>query len=143
MTLPLIARLAQAAGPDRELDAAIAFEAHAFDAVLVGYDNYAIVHVRYNSVDDDAEVLVRSRTRNEGGILCSRELPRYTASLDAAMTLRNHDAPWTVHHQPPKPAKAWTGAGDDIDWSKGATAPIAFCMAALKDRRAPASAVVG
>ena len=108
----LIARLEAAAGPDRELDAAIA-----------GTDPNT---VQWHSED---------------------ETPRYTASIDAALTLvpEGLDAPGSFKIErfylgngiEKNRACVWDGLGSfsSLDTaSEGATPALAICIAALKAR---------
>ena len=82
----LIAALEKAAGQSRELDAEIAFQIGAFDRYLMGMNDCHIVSVTPAS-NNCAEILIRADARTTGGVQYTSDLPAYTASIDAALTL--------------------------------------------------------
>lgn len=116
----LIARLEKATGPDRELDEAIVKALYPESIVAiycVGDEEPTVFH---------AEPLVRNK----------RELPHFTSSLDAAMTLVPADCEW----------EAGSAKLIDAHWArlvsaaeeykaKSTTAPLALCIAALKAQK--------
>lgn len=125
----LIERLEKVTGPDRELDAAIHERA-------VGLRMYDSIYER------GGDLCLRYYADSTGPSY--RRLPRYTESMDDAVTLVPEGLAWTlgqnVHH------RYWQarinnldddGRPQSIGYSglKGnRTAPLALCIAALKAR---------
>lgn len=111
--LSLISKLEAATGPSRELDCEI--------ALAVGW----------GSEDQRAEL--RKYTDHASRIFVAREIgvPRYTGSLDAALTLVPDGRPWsigTILH-----GGGYVSCLDrQAKTSKGATAPLALVIASLK-----------
>ena len=111
----LIERLEKATGPDKALDGELARAA--------GLERF------YSFVGGgwmDGDTIV--------------ELPRYTASIDAALTLVGPTQSW-VAHGPWTNGRYCAGVAQTIggawdDDQTGATAAIALCIAALKAREA-------
>lgn len=133
----LIARVESASGPDRELDAEIGRAVGAFDRLLGGFDDSEIAAVTYVPEYDHASILVRMKGRSSGGLRYTEKLSRYTASLDAAVSLV--PAGWsilmvwngkrnicTVHAQPLGTVQSWP------DPSEAATPALALVAAALR-----------
>jgi hypothetical protein len=129
--LTLAERCEQATGPDRELDVAI--------AVAAGVIRERDGNLCYATGNDSDYVLERGYYDLEGG---PQELPYFTASLDAAMTLVPERCPWTL-----EPGSAWLRRLDDSDPSGVATiqghnrngTALALCAAALRARVADQS----
>jgi hypothetical protein len=111
--LALAERCEQAAGPDRELDCHI----------------HALIEGRN----------IRPERWSETVRLHDHAVPRYTASLDAAVTLvpeghewlRKNEICMTVYRAPTDP-KEWARHID----ARGATPTLALCAAALRARSA-------
>lgn len=84
MTIPeLIEKLEKVIGPDRELDACIAFTTGEFDFKLKhGFEDCRIERGARRE-DDFVEVHVV----NKGTLIYGERYPRYTASIDAAVQL--------------------------------------------------------
>jgi hypothetical protein len=118
----LIERLEKATGPDRELDAKLAFVNGAWAA----------------GVDEGVPWVQWAKNT---AVEINDELPRYTASIDAALTLVPEGWEWELYSNPPS---AWLcERGYDPDTYNGKTAlastkspAIALCIAALKARSA-------
>lgn len=113
MTADLITRLESADGPSRELDADI--------ARAIGWE--CVVR------DPEAQgkyVCWRKHYRSGEWIM----LPRYTASIDAALTLVPEGWDWAIFHtNGGLTIHAW--CGDKIDHF-GDTPALALCIAALR-----------
>ena len=110
----LIARLEAATGPSRKLDATIDIAVNGGTAADLAY------------VLEDVERTLRPH--------------RYTASIDAAMTLVPDDACWTVSvpRQPDMSGKRyWASLRSNHPGARGSTPAIALCIAALKARSQP------
>lgn len=119
----LIKRLEAASGPDRELDADI--------ATSLG---------KPVCKDDPCNWVIKYP-----GAYDYRKLPRYTASIDAALTLVPEGLDWFVKHyasaggkygavvtSPEIAARSW----GDYSHDDAATPAIALCIAALRARSA-------
>lgn len=118
----LIDRLVNAKGPDRELDIAICQQ--------VDSNGYRI--------EDDGTILVSGDVGDgPGWFNIGYEVPGYTASVDAALTLVPPAHDWSLHVNN---GEAIVGCmpesedGCDVADSTGATPAIALCIAALKAR---------
>lgn len=70
--------------------------------------------------------------------------PRYTSSIDQAVTLVPKGAPWLIESWPPSPTRTVTSdaavcaavyIGEDRYCSDASTPAIALCIAALEARR--------
>lgn len=138
MTLSeLIAALEAADGPSRGLDAEIFCEltgriVHA--ALPVGYTMVDYGDVRRNELAAKAPYISNKRG----------PAPRYTSSIDAAVTLVPEGEEWAVICSRHKVGRegfltnvAWVGL-EQIDTAEpqGATPALALCIAALKAREA-------
>lgn len=106
----LIERIEAASGPDREIDLAIDLGARPDQWAQVCHDNPASVPTQW--CDDD-------------------ELPRYTASVDAALTLVPVDRQWSITNCRSPKTVAQVGA---FNVGSAATPALALCAAALKAR---------
>lgn len=109
----LIARLEAAEGPDRELDAEI-------ENLLAGGSDRDLEYIVSNGVEDTTAP------------------PRYTASIDAALTLVPEGWTWGIMHcagAPPEVCfyRAVCGVYSSIV-AVAATPALALCIAALKAR---------
>ena len=126
-TQSLIARLEQATGPDRELDADIA----------VAVDGGEIVWKMANYTMESYPARRHPSPHHIGGY-CNAHVPSYTASIDAALTLvpsgKGHDPWWMLK-------AAWRGIAKAEIWVDGkgkpfrgeaATPALAICIAALR-----------
>ena len=122
--IELAGRCERATGPDRELDAEI--------AKAVGYE------VEWATIGPDhrREELVQVRTYPGELSPTSRNLRRYTASIDAAMTLVPEGYFWTGGTHPEfGAAMVVTNDPDsELNASKAATPALALAAAALKAR---------
>lgn len=124
----LIERIEAAEGPSRELDAEIAVTVLGMDregSMFFGKDEDFVFERDYYSIEGSA-----------------RELPAYTASLDAAMTLVPEPViegehvsigVWTGPgvHAPHVRATAWVSGAERV---LAATPALALCAAALRTR---------
>jgi hypothetical protein len=119
--LALAERCEHAAGPDRELDAEI--------SVAVGRHE---THVERRS-DGTTKLLP---WRGDGTGSYNIDCRRYTASLDAAVTLAPDGWRWWINSSPF--ARCWLVANDRIvdkaQSEKCATPALALCAAALRAR---------
>lgn len=120
--IALAARVEQAQGPDRELDAAI--------ATMLGWTE---VHGSVLRPD--------FRGGRPPGVIDWWDIvPIYTASLDAALTLVPEGYVWTLHGEPGGAGLAGVqpdrGDGDGCDYSdvNAATPVLALTAAALRAR---------
>lgn len=123
----VIARLERAAGPDRELDADIIralYPACHIGPYVVGDDEPVVFH---------AEPLVQNK----------HEVPRYTSSLDAALTLVPEG--WFVANfaqwRSGAPTRTWAATlkldpdcDEERHTSNRPSAALALCLAALRAR---------
>lgn len=121
----LIEKLAQAEGPSRELDAEIALA----QGIVRERDGDCFYGHHYYSV----MVLERGYYDHEGN---APELPRYTASIDAALTLVPDG--WLPRHiewvewLSRSRVQACLLSAEGVVLARSATTPaIAFCIAAL------------
>ena len=80
----------------------------------------------------DKEIAVLEREKI--GDCADDEVPPFTTSLDAALTLVTRGTQWHVNTSEYAEYRAEVDYGMSI-WAK--TAPLAFCIAALKARRQP------
>lgn len=122
----LIARLEAATGPCRELDVAI--------SVAVGRDDETTL-LRYTN---GTEKRVPTSRNCWGGQVDS---PRYTASIDAALTLVPEGFCWEVRKGYVPEATVWQigceydeGSGRTLPHAQAPTPAIALCIAALRAR---------
>lgn len=143
----LTTRLTGATGPDRELDALIWIEAQGWTSGWV--DDRLIARDRTHP-HEEYWVGVR-----EGGYFLTAgqhpPIPRYTASLDAALTLLPEGWQWQLSNRAPQPhrGRAYVNNGE-LQFTGGNmgrnpgyrgheftahTAPIAACLACLAARR--------
>lgn len=81
----IIERLTKATGPDRELDALIAFGTGAFDYKLSGGLEHCRIERGERITNDEVDVVVRNE--RGGGLIYAARYERYTASLDASIAL--------------------------------------------------------
>jgi hypothetical protein len=130
----LIKRLEKATDPDRWLDAAV--------VVALDIRPDWLKNARGELwVDDRGAVLFRDecfKRRGPGNpSLREKDVPEYTASLDAALTLVPDNTPWMLTRY--SNATIWAEVGEE--WQhQGATPALALCIAALKARVALACA---
>jgi len=117
--LALADRCEQAAGPDRELDAEIAWMLTAQDRKRLGAPDLRR-EIWHAGLPTPAWVLFEN---------VSSFHPAYTASLDAAVTLVPEGWGWMMMGNAAKVGRLP---------SRGATAPLALCAAALRARAAMA-----
>jgi hypothetical protein len=121
----LIARVEAATGADRELDAEI--------SVAVGRHE---THIERRS-DGTAKLLPWRGDGTGSGIV---ECRRYTASLDAAVSLVPSGWDWSVNASCFGYVRGLPQAGQDMDpegWCRNAATPaLALCAAALRARQA-------
>ena len=118
MTQELIERLEKATGPDREIDCLIAVALN--PAFRIEYAP---------GVDTLVPYVVSPPRRGEVGV------PRYTASIDAALSLVPADpvySDWTVERDDDSYQASVHAPHGDLAFSQGATPAIAMCIAALK-----------
>lgn len=135
--LALAERCEAATGADRELDAAIA---------LAQCDKFFNAGPKHEGGRDRIGVIVGGDRCVPGNGAPDWLVPRYTASLDAALTLVPDDAFWRVGHDgegaDPSVFKATIGvAKEGVCWitfrsAIAETAPLALCAAALRARAA-------
>lgn len=109
--LDLAARCEAAEGPDRELDAEIAF--------ATGWATHALHKQEWLRPD---------------GVVCG--LPEYTASLDAATSLVPEGWCWQLRHDDRPCAQFWQDGDEYCLTALAATPALAQCAAALKARAA-------
>ncbi len=128
----LIERLEKATGPDRELDVLIGY---AID--LMGDDK----HLSFRTSFDTCGMEMMLRMAESYQNIWRTELPRYTASIEAAMTLVPHD--WRIYAIQEEyivPRGNWFAGLDHRTAhhkygsmiGKSSTPAIAICIAALK-----------
>jgi hypothetical protein len=115
--LALAERCEQAVGPDRELDVAIA---RALDWKPLYRDDYSKWWPP--AAVEDSRARKRSILHHP-----TQPLPKFTASLDDALTLVPEECGWMVMNSAAK-VGVWP--------SHGATPALAFCAAALRARAA-------
>jgi hypothetical protein len=129
--LALAERCEDAAGPDRELDVAIA---RALDWKPLYRDDYS----KWWPPAAVADARERKRSILHHP---TQPLPMFTASLDAAVTLVPDGCDWHVQANPSVGA-CWASVGGPIkqrissDVRKAATPALALCAAALRARAA-------
>jgi hypothetical protein len=125
--LDLAHRCEQAAGPDRELDVAIAFACGIVTSrdgdCFYGHKYYSVMVLNYDYYDTEYR---------------APELPPYTASLDAAVTLVPEGWTWGRFHSGTVECMTLNGPGNSIllERGKGISAALALCAAALRARAA-------
>ncbi len=148
----LIGRLVKATGPDRALDCAIA----AMFGILDDFDPAKfIVPVTYRVSDDERMVEAWTTVPGQEPWRQAGRTPRkYTASLDAALTLVPDGWQWQASNRAPKPkaGRAYihnkhpisTGVGGLCPNPKyeghevtAATAPLALCIVSLMAHSQP------
>ena len=147
----LIARLEKATGPDRELDAHIAAAVVRPEELGKDYHGCTVAFVLWAAPDDPPppyRAHAVMRVTNESGDSFEEpwdEIPAYTASLDAALTLVPVDADF-VHLLKHKDAEGWAAVGrlvtsdrDDKGTVRAPTLPLALVIAALSARAALAT----
>lgn len=127
----LIERLEKAGGPSRELDAQIAY------AVQLDRSD---VHNR-----EFVTVFERHGPEEMGRVADTWNIPKYTASIDAALTLVPEGWSKTIDEYADGRgvARCWGkaapgepfGRGPDTHHVEACTAPLALCIAALKARQ--------
>lgn len=133
----LIEMLEKATGPDRDIDLAchILLSGRKWEFSQAWLNNRDIIHTAVTDEDrEDMEVW--------GTLPHVRMLPRYTASLDAALTLVPSGHEWRAGDDLEN-RSAWASISDDV-WDEangeiiaiGKTPAIALCIAALKARAA-------
>ena len=126
--LALAERCEQAAGPDRELDVAIA---RALDWKPLYRDDYSKWWPP--AAVEDSRARKRSILHHP-----TQPLPKFTASLDAAVTLVPEGWKWWIDSSPF--GRCWLVADDQIidkaQSEKCATPAVALCAAALRARAA-------
>lgn len=116
--LALAGRVEGLSGPDRALDAEIAW------LTRWRWDGWEDEDVR---IEDRSLEYVIERVEN-GFNSIWRNVPRYTASLDAAMSLVPKGSPWKVQDHPD-----WSvSAVVDVEEGYATTAALALCAAALR-----------
>lgn len=122
--MTLLEHLEQAEGPSRELDARI----------------WAEIDDRDVRVDEQGRMLGRSRTPpHDECVLLDKRFggPRYTESIDAALTLVPEGKWWVLNSgvsTPHKLSRAFVGLGEHQTDGLGRKPAIALCIAALKAR---------
>lgn len=137
----LIARLEKAAGPDRALDADIAA------TCKVTTDTDLQRYIGGGAAEYRAEEGHLIRVYVDGAMVFGSEAPRFTSSIDAALTLVPEGFRWgcSRSQEPTKPQRpkfhGWVMplhsclADDEFEaWSEASPA-IALCIAALKARK--------
>jgi hypothetical protein len=126
--LALAERCEQAAGPDRELDVAIALACGIVTSregdCFYGHKYYSVMVLNYDY--DDTEYR-------------APELPSYSSSLDAALALVPEGHEWLRKN--PESMTVYRVPGDLKEWAqhiygRGATDALALCAAALRARAA-------
>jgi hypothetical protein len=126
----LIKRLEEAREGSRELDLDIAL---AIDLKASGGQP------RWDSVRDGVAQDGRGRFTSDALGYVS-QIPRYTRSVDAALTLVPEGHAWSVQFSASTRGEAWLYPPDNIEdrqfYAAAATAPLALCAAALKAREA-------
>lgn len=124
----LIARLEQAKGPDRDLDAAIvAFQHKAIVKPYPPTDDYGPSN-RWQFWSRDGEHFLA----NEG----KWPVPAYTGSIDIALTLVPEGWHWLIDGRPVDASFAASCVkGPDIEEASGPTPAIAVCIAAIEARK--------
>ncbi len=127
----LISDLRRATGPDRLLDVRIAHLVGHFDRLLVGMGEAEIASVGYRGGMDRAEVLVRAKGRSTGGLLYDHDVPAFTGSLDAALSLVPDGWEWSLHGML-RSFTAWVANTED---QKAPTPALALCLAGLVNRQ--------
>jgi hypothetical protein len=128
--LELAERCEQATGPDRELDVRMG---EAID--LQAYEGFGIRDtLRLGSIERAVEMAESHQN------IWNTALPRYTASLDAAMTLVDDEGYCAVKRYDKERPRCWAYVGDVDFPSTGiaATPALALCAAALRARAASA-----
>lgn len=124
--MDLIEKLEQATGPDRALDAAITVVLDIREEWLRSDDRPLVA-----SADDKGCPTARLGHVSAGKFGPGFEAPRYTASIDAALTLVPEGSTWDLTFD--DYLIACVGSGHNT--GKHDTAPaIALCIAALKSR---------
>ena len=124
----LIAALEKATGADRDLDANI--------GKVAGWLKTGWAANRWWAPDVAARARKAKKTPGSFGVL-PLDLPKFTASIDAALTLVPDDACWGVSRprQPDMSGKQfWASIHGGHPGGRGATPSIALCIAALKAR---------
>ncbi len=123
MLLRLAERVEAASGPDRELDKSIL---RLIDQPRVQYMERSAAEMR-DALRDRGLWEARGHTVEEH---CNTS-PRYTASLDAGMTLVGDDC-WRVEDPPLAGPRAFVGDAEGY----AATPALALCAASLRARAA-------
>lgn len=142
MTAPtdagIVERLAKASGPDRELDA----ELFNLSAYALQWDRGAIQLEKRQDRFDDGWYTVRADKGSDDDY--PEKLPRYTKSIDAALTLVPEGYTVETHFSVPQDSEntvmlwkhhALPKDGLDVR-GKGKSPAIALCVAALRARSA-------
>ena len=117
----LLARLREAEGPSRSLDAAI----HAIESTELNPDSEC-------EAQEDGSVRVYFGNRLVG----RRAAPRYTESIDAAVTLVTPDCDWLINSRG-NYATVWRSKESGLNEHyavQAATPALALCIAALLAR---------
>jgi hypothetical protein len=130
--MELAARCEQASGADRDLDAAIAFAAGVYDFKLRhGFDDCRIIRGERRS---ETSLEVRVVGPNGGTLIYDEPYERYTASLDAAMTLVDENGCSLLG--PMMHSRLWQATcGEDGEHQADAATPaLALTAAALRAR---------
>lgn len=129
--IALAERCEAATGPDRELDCEIEIEC--------GKDGPRIREIMAGSPHNTIFEVAKAADRKDGGVFF--RVPRYTVSLDAAMTLVPEDAFWRLGHDgdgaDPSEFRADVivprpGGSDPRGRAVAETPALALCSAALR-----------
>lgn len=141
----LIERLEKATGPDRELDCEIAVALSFWPKYGPSEDEYAYVVKGTTWVEVRAGVRGKRKRPGARAIWYTHDtygasscLPRFTASIDAAVALAERvlsDAGWSVamnRIDRRYVGRIWSGEIDDGKANAGATPAIALCIAILR-----------